>query len=74
MRKQVLLTLTAVLLLAAGCSNAALEKPKAGHAGEAGACGKSYDGTAIVHSAGLDIDVTIDDNQVKNSDLKVCGF
>jgi hypothetical protein len=34
-------------------------------------CGTSFSGTALVHSAGMDIEVTIDDTRVKDSELTV---
>jgi hypothetical protein len=37
-------------------------------------CGECFDGTAILHQAGLDVDITINDNRVKDSDLKIYGF
>ncbi|GHU97337.1 hypothetical protein FACS189483_03000 [Spirochaetia bacterium] len=36
-------------------------------------CEKSFDGTVVIHPAGLDVDVTIDDPRVKDSELKVYG-
>lgn len=37
-------------------------------------CEKCFEGTAVVHEAGLDVDVTFDIVEVKASDLKVWGF
>jgi hypothetical protein len=37
-------------------------------------CGKSFDGDAIIHLAGQDVDVTINDSRIADKDLTGYGF